>query len=368
MPKNHLRDLEEFLKVLSPRIQADLHKWYGENAKLSREPTFQSRDWSFFFRYFVQVSESENYVVLVKIRHLQNMSIADAILDPEMKEESKNEFWSLRKLRKIFADFNNGSFFTIRDLAWYEDLNAVVMEEAEIRTLKSFYQDPALWFFQNAQKKFKGNLWLTGRWLHIFHTNIGSVQNGSVFSEILYKNALMNLGKIESFTQLSDLAITKELLHDLYKIYSKRNMPYGVIHDNFSTSNVFVTEDGEICSFDPHNKVGPLSLDLAKFITDMETNRIQVITNGLVLPAPRMKEYIDSFLKGYFLGKSHGDYYLSLYRLISLIQKWEENENTYSNITGNNKLIYYFGLKRMRKYFSKLLIEQNKQVQKLLFV
>lgn len=361
-------DLKAFLNILTPRIRADLDRWYGENAKLCGEPVFQARDWSFFIRYFIQDSEGEDKVILVKIRHLENMNISDAIKNPRMFEETKNEFESLGKLRNIFFDINDNSFYTIKDLAWYEDINAIVMEEADIHTLKSHYQEPSFWFIQQAQEKFKRNLWLTGRWLHIFHTNIGLIQDGSVFNENLYKNVLLNLENIQSFTNHTILSFTKILIQDLYKIYSKRKSPYGVIHDNFTTSNVFLTSDERICSFDPHNKVGPLSLDLAKFITDMETNRFQVITNGLALPTPKMEEFIDSFINGYFREESQDEYYLQFYRLISLIQKWEENENTYSNLTGKKRIIYYFGLKRMRKYFSNLLNQQNLRVQKLLLM
>src|SRR5688572_18440438 len=63
-----LKDMDSFFAQLTPKIQADLPGWYGSEAKLADEPTFHPRNWSFIFRYVVQVSELDSKAILVKVR------------------------------------------------------------------------------------------------------------------------------------------------------------------------------------------------------------------------------------------------------------------------------------------------------------
>ncbi|HZJ23688.1 MAG TPA: hypothetical protein VFD54_10285, partial [Anaerolineales bacterium] len=140
-----MNDVDSFFAQLTPRIQSDLPGWYGSEAKLLGAPTFQPRDWSYFFRYVVQVSERESRAVLVKVRHAEKMGLLQATVSEKMGQEAVEEYETLKKLQVIFSEVEDSSyFFAIRPLALYEDLNAVVMEEADLRTLRSFFNSPKM--------------------------------------------------------------------------------------------------------------------------------------------------------------------------------------------------------------------------------
>lgn len=349
-----LNDLQAFFTLLTPRIQRDLSLWYGSEARLEGQPTFHPRPWSYFFRYRI-VNGKEEKNLLAKIRHIENMDIFAAMKHPGMREEMKDEFEALVKLREIFSHpIDVERYATIRDLAFYEDLNILVMEEADIRTLKSRFQEPQMWVEGSARKAFDVHLELTGGWLRIFHDRIGEVHEGPFFTEPLYRKAQVHLERIRRASGM-DVKLIYTKLDEWFAQYHDQSLPYCMTHDNFSLSNVFVTGGEKICSFDPHNKPGAIYLDIAKLITDMETCSIQVATYGTSVPLSRLEGFNASFLRGYFHSDQADPHALTLYRTIHLLEKWDENEEKLADSTGAKKTLYGLAAIPMRRYFLKLL-------------
>src|SRR5690606_35948256 len=171
---------------------------------------------------------------------------------------------SLELIEDIFSNLDDASYFyTIRPLGWYEDMNALMMEEADIRPLKVFFHKPQVWINRKEQFRFKTFFEHTGRWLRIYHDHSGRVQEGVLFPKSLYDATQDKLQLIETASKL-DLSFARKLLDDLHRKYGDKNVLYHVLHNNFSLNNVFVTQNEKICSFDPHNELGPLYSDLAK--------------------------------------------------------------------------------------------------------
>ena len=356
------QDLQAFYTLLTPRIEADISSWYGIDARLVGEPTFHPRPWSYFFRYRVQTNDSKEQAILAKIRHIENMNIAAAMQDKNMREEMQEEFDSLVKIRDIFTQIEDAARFdTIRHLALYEDLNILIMEEADIITLKSRFQKPAMWMEGKARKIFETHLELTGQWLRIFHDQIGQTSEGRLFSDELYQKVQTYLRRIET-TSGKDIHLLKSLLKKLYQQNRNKTAPYRISHDNFSLANVFVTGDEKICSFDPHNKPGALYIDIAKLIIDMETCLIQLSTYGMSVPPSRLESFNTAFLRGYFQNQPMNTEALNLYHLILLVEKWFENEERLNEVTGIRKLAYTLGTIPMRNYLQRLI---NRQMRKL---
>lgn len=353
----HISDnqLKAFYALLTPRIKADLPSWYGSDARLVGEPTFHPRPWSYFFRYRIQVNGSAEGAVLAKMRHIENMNISEAMQDIKMREEMKDEYESLVKIRDIFVHAKDAEqFSTIRQLAFYEDLNVLVMEEADIHTLKSHFQKPAMWSEGKARKVFESHLELAGHWLRTFHDQVGGGNVGAFFSEALYQKVQGHLQRIQSSSG-KNVGFLRSLMDRLYTQYKNKELHQCITHDNFSLANVFITGDGRICSFDPHNKPGSMYLDLAKLITDMETSAIQVSTFGWRIPSSRLEKFNAAFLGGYFQSEPMDVSALNLYRLILLIEKWDENEEKVAEATGGRKLIYRLIAMPMRIYLMGLI-------------
>ena len=351
-----LNDVDVFFDRLTPKIQADLPGWYGGDAKLVGEPTFQPRDWSYFFRYVVQVSEMENRAILVKVRHAKKMDLSQAIVSEKMGREARDEYETLNRLQSVFGKEENSSLFlAIRPLALYDDLNAVAMEEADLRTLRSFFRSPKMLMEGQARPTFESYLELAGRWLRIFHDGNGRAGEGLIFEKTLYETTQQNLDRIKPHLNKKDQFLLGDLLDKLYKMHSNNVVPYRILHDDFNSANVFVNRDGRICSFDPHNRPGPVSIDLARIIADMETDRIQLITNGLWIPYARLQTFHASLLHGYFGSEAVDQSSLSLFRLLSLLEKWKEAAIKFESSSGKRKLVYSLAMPQMRKYFLRLI-------------
>jgi hypothetical protein len=347
-----LKDAETFFAHLTPKIQADLSGWYGSDAKLVGVPTFQPRDWSYFFRYVVQVSELENRAILVKVRHAENMDLSQAAVSEKMGQEAREEYETLKRLQSVFGKEKNSSLFlAIRPLALYEALNAVVMEEADLRTLRSFFRLSKMLIEGQARRTFEGYLELAGRWLRIFHDVNGSAGDGLIFEKALYETARQNLDRFKPHLNQKDKFLLGDLLDKLYEMSSGKVVPYIILHNDFNSANIFVTRDGRICSFDPHNRPGPLYIDLAKIITDVETYRIQLITNGLWVPYPRLQTFHASLLRGYFGSEAVDQSSLSLFRFLSLLEKWKDAEVRFESSTRKWKFVYSLAMPQIRRYF-----------------
>jgi hypothetical protein len=360
MSYSELYDLENFLATLTPRIETDLPAWYGRNAKLTGAPAFQSRHWSFFFRYEVQVSETQTAAILVKLRHLEHMTVADAAIHERMGLEIQDEYESLQRIDAVFSNHADASrFATIRPLAWYRDLNAIVMEEADIRTLKSFFHEPAMWIEGKARRRFEHFLEGTGHWLRIYQDHSGPAGKGPLYPKSLYEGSLEKINLIQTAAPHIDLRFAKDLLKSLYNVYGQGNFPYKILHNNFSINNVFITGcDEKICSFDPHNKPGPLYYDLAKLSVDMESSSLQVAVWGLSVPRSRLKSFNEALLRGYFQGGPVDYAALNLFRFLVLIEKWERLESNRMRASGKRKYIYRIGARYMQAYYLHLLRRQ----------
>lgn len=352
----HVYTQDSLFSVLTPKIQADLPTWYGTGAKLVGLPKFFSRPWSFMVRYLVQVSDTDVKAVLVKIKHTEKMSLSEAIVSEKMGQEARDEYETLVKIKIIFSRGGNSYLFlAINPLALYEDVNAVVTEEAHIRPLKSLFQSPRMLIEGEARRTFEEYVKLTGRWLRIFHDQMGRVEDGILFPESLYKVAQGNLEKIQSHSKHRGLSDISNLVSNLYNRYDNVAVPNHFLHEDFHLANVFVSDDGRICSFDPHNRPGSLYLDLAKFITDLATTRTQVLTNGFIVPPPRLKIYNEALLLGYFEADYIDHFALNLFRLLTLIQKWTENEIRLERSSRLQRFLYLLAAPQMRGYFQRLL-------------
>jgi hypothetical protein len=184
---------------------------------------------------------------------------------------------------------------------------------------------------------------------------MGEAQEGAFFSNTSFEEARKKLAHIERSYASLNLDDARNLLAAVFRKYPGKTLPYRPLHDDFNGANVFVTRDGKVCSLDPKNSLGPVYIDLAKFMTDLETGRNQVITNGLYAPLPLLKKFNLALLRGYSSQQSVNDAALDLYRILAIIDKWQENETKVERLMVKPLTLNYFAALQMRRYFSRLL-------------
>jgi hypothetical protein len=346
------------LSQLTTRIQSDLSGWYGSQASLVGQPEVISRDWSVFFRYKVQVSTNEQKNILVKIRRTLGTGLETALVDEKIKQESIAEYASLVKIAEVFSSPSTiSSFYVIRPLAYFDEINAIAQEEASIRSLRSFFQSPKLLLGNKLQRaQFESYMNLTGQWLRLFHDEVGAEQgNGDFFSEQLYNTMRNHLDVVKSSSSKYDVAFIQEYISSLFQELKGRTLPYRTLHNDFNSVNVFVSHDGRLCSFDPHNKLGPLYVDLAKIITDLETSRVQLLSGGVAVTPSQFQKFTAALLNGYFDGTHVDVSALTLFRVSLLLEKWAEGEVKLKKAQKSKKIFYFGGMIMMRFYVYRLL-------------
>lgn len=353
MSNSSARDLDLFFPVLTSKIQTELPAWYGKDAKLDGSPRFYPRDWSFFFYYPIRVSEDETKTILVKIRHAEDMSLSDAIVSPKMKEEARDEYETLVKIRDVFSHRDEASLFaTIRPLACYDDINAVVEEMADIQTLRSYFQSPNMWVGGKSRRTFDAYMNMVGRWLRIFHDQIGALEEGPFFSEQRYKQTQ---GHLDTISAIADVGFARDLISDLYQKYKSAHLPYRTLHNDFNSVNIFVTSDGRIGSLDAHNLLGPMYVDLAKIMIDLETCRVQLLSGGLAVSRHSLDMFNASLIQGYFQNEPVDYYAFNFFRLLLLVERWNDSEENFERSSGAGRFVNSIGMIQLRRYFLKLL-------------
>ncbi len=349
--------------ALTSRLQTDLPAWYGAKARLAGPPTFHPRPWSYFFRYPFRTNGDNDRAILVKIRHARGMSLSEAVHSAEMGREARGEYESLARLHGVFGREEHAAcFFAVCPLALYDDLNAVVMEEAGLRSLRSLLGSPRILLNGRAQADFKDYLGLAGNWLRVFHRTGGNpAGEGTVFTESSYENARQNFAAIGKFLDVNERSALPALLEKLYEIHGRAITPYRLLHDDFNCANIFVTKDHRICSFDPKNTVGPVYADLARIITDLETCRVQILSNGSALSSSYMQQFRASLLLGYFAAKPVDHALLDLFRLLSLLERWQEAETWFAGASLRARFLYAPAMPLIRKYLLRLLRAQMRE-------
>lgn len=355
--------LKSILSTLTTRIEADLPGWYGANARLAGALEFHPRAWSYFFRCPIRVNGNEDRAILVKIRHTRDMKLSHAVASVKMGEEAREEYKSLEHLLEVFGREEHSSlFFAVRPLAFYESLNAVVMEEAGLRSLRSLLGSPQMLVSRQAHNTFESYLGLAGRWLRIFHDAAGRpAGEGYVFSESSYENARQNLAGLEDLLEEKDRSTLTALLEKLYRVYGRKTVPQRILHDDFTCANIFVTKDHRICCFDPKNSAGPIYVDLARISIDLETCRAQILTNGLAMSFSRVLQFHTSLLRGYFASEPADHSLLNLFRLLDLLGHWRETESRLENAPARNRFLYAPAVPLMRNCLLRLLREQARE-------
>ncbi|MEO7840121.1 MAG: hypothetical protein ABIU06_12290, partial [Anaerolineales bacterium] len=70
---------------------------------------------------------------------------------------------------------------------------------------------------------------------------------------------------------------------------------------------------------------------------------------------PRLQTFHASILRGYFGSEAVDHSALSLFRLLSLIEKWKESEIKFESSSGKGKVFYSLGMPQLRRYFLRLI-------------
>ena len=322
--------VNNLLSEITSKLKENLSDWYGANATLVHPPEFQPRNWSVFIRYKVNTAENEQKAILVKIRRLRDSELMDSINNPGLRQEGRDDYEALKVIQGLFGENGTqtevkGVYCTVRPLAFFEESSALVMEELDARPLRKKFMKVKTAYQSDWQEHIAFLLKSAGRWLRIFHEQLGYMKEGPFFDNPIREIMDKNLQTVETTSRLDFSEIRKKLDSAQVK-YKDMTLSHGLLHRDFNCANVLVSNDDRIGVLDFHFVNGPIYIDIAKILTDIQTYSLQSFSQGTFINKGLMKKFHQSVLNGYFGDEAPIENALNLYSVFAILEKWQADE------------------------------------------
>jgi len=294
-------------------------------------PHIREMSWSTL--YFVTLTDGTTPLKLViKIAHFPDQTVPEVSWQSEeLLIRNKREFDTMTTLFRHFATCPDPLLLAVQPRAYVPAFNAVVMDYVSGALL---YEQPLKLssLLTPAGRRDAGQiLQRTGAWLRWFHRVPLALDQ--VPPDRLY-------GPANTFNILqADAAHLRQYGIDLNKLAGwdatltlLETVPTGErvwVHGDFHPNNLLLLANGGILSFDTaFEQVDSPYVDLAKFIVNIKTRRMRILSLGLLPPSGVTRSLVDKFLQGYLNGQPLDRSALALYEGRFLLEKWAETLDT----------------------------------------
>lgn len=328
------------IEQITTYIQSCLSAWFGNGASLAlAAPGLRRRKWSFFIRYLVNRPAAPPLGLLVKVPRLKQMaSLADAAAAQELVPFTQIEYETLVQVSAAFEREGMHAFRAIRPVAFLARWNAIVMEELPSQPIKNLLSRPGMILgIEEDWRPLINALLNAGRWLRIFHTQIGRVEMQPLLDQHIGREIEETVTELEQENHgRADLEPTRQMLKSRLEHIGDIFVPVANLHTDMTCANIFVTPDGRVGVLDPGASVrAPVYKDLAVILNDVRTRFVQVMTNGRGYPAERLEECKRAVLQGYFGAAPFDEDVLALYSALAVIHKWAQDERELRETRGS---------------------------------
>lgn len=262
----------------------------------------------------------------------------------EPGEKTWLEYNALQAMYGYFEMLGNPSFGAIRVLDFIQNPKTIVMEEHSDPSLRSlFAKTNRLNHLRGRAPELRRAFFNAGAWLKAYST-IPKVENVTTrlphredFNESVlnFTGFLSRISGDASFFQR-----VKETVIPAANKIMPGDLPLGIGHGDYAMRNILVGVNDRITAFDTCAKWRvPVYEDIAYFLVQLETNGLQVLTQGFAFHTDTIATYQKEFLAGYF-GEAHIPIeVIRLFQIQLLLDSWS------SQVSINTKR--YAGLKRI---------------------
>ena len=331
MPNNQIKnETEMVVDKISDRIASCIPDWYGSQASLfATPPVIEKKRYSFLLHYFVKRFDQEDVSILVKIDSRPEIkNIEEAIQKPELLELHKAEYTTMRSIEEIVRGKNVEGIKSIRMLGYFPEINAIIMEKFEGKTLRSLVLNKKTLLRQKNNnvliRKTGSN---AGRWLRMFHENVGEKKLKPFEPTLWLKLVHDYLSQITYYSENKKAKFLYEEFEIAAHKLSDQPVLYSILHGDFQMNNILYMKDGSVACIDPNApKNGMIYMDIARFILDPHTLKLQVLSQGLAIRSDIVELFRQSFLKGYYDNESYNQKFLHLCSAFVFLKKWHNNE------------------------------------------
>ena len=360
MTDKEIADNEKFLSGLEEAIMEMSSSWFGEQAVKIIFYDKIERRFSFLFKVGVGFSKAPDRRLVVKIPRMPWMTKLDEVITQEkLRHEAKMESEILGKIFQHVQESGLDFLAAIRVYGHLPGFCAIVMEDLSFRLLKNAITGHRVLF--NREKKWQSflqNVSQAAKWLRLFHETNQLEPMAKLLGIEIKNDTDIAFQRLETVSGL-DLTNTRSQLDQMFETILDEPILQASLHNDFHLGNIFVTSAGKIGSFDPNwETTGPILVDVARILIDLETRRIQVLTFGKMLSKRRNEEYKSSFLIGYFQDVAVNKNLVRYFCVLELVKKWRVNEDYFAskNFKGLN-FLKSFLVNWSRRYFGHLIAQ-----------
>jgi hypothetical protein len=350
------------LQILSSIYQSVnelVPSWYGPTACLSeRLPDLVRNRHSFMVRFEVRRKNGDPVKILGKIpTYKTTANLAESIAHPVLRNNAFRQFEWLAGIRQVFAAVGaDEEFCLIRPLGYLADTNAIIMEEIDGKTLKSIIPRPLISTDIDYQR-FDGYLRQCGKWLRIFHDQMGSLEIEPYPTEVIRRRIQETLCALAEITSGAvAVSALQSAFSDILIELAGRPVAMSMEHGDMQCSNILVDHRARVGPIDPEvYERGPIYADLATLITDPVTRKNQVFSHGLYRPSWRLRQIEQACLRGYFGGQPYDRPVLGLHCALACAQKWLLDEQIIMASSGASANAARSWRPVMRHYFEQVI-------------
>lgn len=358
------RESELVIQDITSYVCQAAGSWYGDASIRSVVPEIVTRPWSFMLRYPLAKSVDRTGAVLVKVARHQKMDLARSVKERALLERTEREFGMLSAIATVFQEENGAhEFCFVRPLEILPQWNAIVMEELESRTLKTYILKPRIILGLTRDWTTIETLLLKGaRWLHQYHQGMGDVQESRLADTGLSRRIDQILERLAVHIPEQTLGPIKSYLMERSIKLADRKVVVAMLHSDFHCGNILITPEGHVGALDADLARGPIYQDIAKYFADLNTRGIQVLTRGGFIRTCQLEKCYRAILQGYFGVEEYDEELLRFFISIAILEKWMIDENSLRQSTGTKSLIFKVLSSWRRNYFLRLLHEQMERI------
>lgn len=305
-------------KEVHRRVEQQIRTWFGDGAILQRtDPDIRRLERSFFVRYEVKLGTKCTAVLLKVPRPGSATTFLEALHSQRPRPSTLREYDILVACEKRISETEPRIFCAVRPLAYFPEWNAIAMEELNSVPLSAGkFRMP----FQNLEEL----LHRAGRWLRMFHDELGSPSHHSLTQVELVYELEEKLQILRTFnnseTKMNRL---RRLFRSQFRSFQVV-VPYVELHGDFKLANILIDAEARVGSLDSKmRRRGVCYKDLAKLYADLIGDRLAMLTAGLINKPLRWQR---SLLNGYFQSDSYNESIFKIYAALALLDKWIRNE------------------------------------------
>jgi len=351
-------DYSEIAQETSRHIRANVSKYYPNPEGAETEVRLlseQHRASSSLYRFEV-VNNLARYNILAKGIDLANnpkrVEITGIDSRPRLAPGPTDyrikpwlEYTALKAIHEHFAKLGNPSVGTIRVLDFIQDTQTIVMDEHRDPSLRSlFAKANCLNHLRGRAPDLRKAFFNAGVWLKTYST-LPKVEN--VITR-LPKRDDFNASVITFADFLSPIFADTSFFQRVEKIVIPATeelmpceLPLGIGHGDYAMRNILVGENDRVTAFDTCAKWRvPIYEDIAYFLVQLETNGLQVLSQGFAIDSRTLAAYQREFLAGYF-GEAHIPIeVIRLFQIQSLLDSWSSQVAITTKRHAGMKMLY----------------------------